>query len=208
MTTPAKQKKVLRQIEKFEKKVPKFKKQVKTFSIFLGVVLALGILGLAFYSISKFYDKYRVRFQVPRIDFTVYWPVIVEDRKYNKPKESYISPIQEEKKVQSMTKTKKEIVASSKYAKFIDHVWERESGRGTNPSGLAGQCAAKGESNEFGFFPQGSWCFDTFEESVARMERWYEEHSDLTYNQKLCLYNMGQIVQVCPYLSYNFAGMN
>lgn len=107
------------------------------------------------------------------------------------------------------TMTKAQIVAASKYPWFIDHIWLRESGRGKNQSGLAGYCAAKGMSNEFGYYPQGKWCFATFAEAVARIERWREkEAGGLSDSQALCYYNGAGKINSCAYLTYNFKAMN
>lgn len=105
--------------------------------------------------------------------------------------------------------TKSEIVSASRYPSFIDHIWERESGRGTNLAGLAGRCAAKGMTNEFGYYPQGKWCFKTFAEAVTRIERWREkEAGGLSDSQALCYYNGAGKVNSCAYLTYNFKAMN
>ena len=108
----------------------------------------------------------------------------------------------------SAPKSKTDLVKSARYSGLIDHIWLRESGRGSNHGGIQGTCEARGMSNEFGFYPSGGWCFDTFEEGVRRLERWMDENADLTDNQKLCKYNSGQAVDMCAYLSYNFAEMN
>ena len=104
--------------------------------------------------------------------------------------------------------SKADIVKLSKYPDFIDHIWERESGRGTAPVGLNSYCENKGMSNEFGFYPSGKHCFATFEASVRRLERWYEENKGLTDNQKLCRYNLGTASNSCAYLTLNFKEMN
>lgn len=106
------------------------------------------------------------------------------------------------------TQTKAQIVASSKYPDFIDHIWERESTRGANTQGLAGYCKNKGLSNEMGFAVSVSHCFPTFEASVRRLEKWYEDNNGLSYNAKLCYYNSGVKTNSCAYLSYQFSKMN
>jgi hypothetical protein len=109
----------------------------------------------------------------------------------------------------SKPRSKADIVGESKYSAFIDHIWFRESGRGTNPAGLAGFCASQGKSNEFGFYPSGKHCFSDFETSVRRLERWYEiDSKGLTYEQKLCYYNSGLKTYSCGYLTMNFEKMN
>ena len=104
---------------------------------------------------------------------------------------------------------KVEVIRNSKYPAFIDHIWERESTRGTATRGLNVYCADKGLSNEFGFYPSDNHCFASFEASIRRLERWYEVDSKgLSYKAKLCYYNGAGKVSDCPYLSYNFGKMN
>lgn len=99
-----------------------------------------------------------------------------------------------------------ELVAKSKYPKFINHVWTNESSQGTNPKpgSLQAYCLQKGMTNEMGFYPQGLRCFQSFEESIERIERWYEnEGNGLTHKQKLCYYNGAGKVDDCAYLNVN-----
>lgn len=111
--------------------------------------------------------------------------------------------------IPKQNQTKEEIVANSKFPKFIDHIWVRESTRGAAKDGLHRYCASHNQSNEFGFYPQSKWCWDTFEAGVRRLERWYEEDSaGLSENAKLCYYNTGRKVEDCAYLHYNFNEMN
>jgi len=134
-----------------------------------------------------------------------------------------ISPIVEEQKVISIPSTtptpevspkktskmsKGDIVTRSLYPDFVQHIWLRESGRGSNAAGLAGYCAKKGMSNEFGFAVSVKHCFADFETSVRRLERWYEDNSALTDNQKLCRYNSGTASDSCAYLTLSFKDMN
>jgi len=133
-----------------------------------------------------------------------------------------ISPVNEEYQWESIPSTtpapkvsprtnlkgKTAIVTSSKYPDFIDHIWLRESGRGTATAGLNVSCAKKGLSNEMGFYPSGKHCFADFETSVKRLERWYEDNSALTDNQKLCRYNSGTASNSCAYLTLSFKDMN
>lgn len=105
-------------------------------------------------------------------------------------------------------KTKAELVKSSKYAKLIDHIWLRESGRGTASVGLNSYCESIGKSNEFGYYPQASWCWDSFAEGVTRLDRWFEARSENTDAQKLCEYNTGTVSDTCAYLGTDFSRMN
>jgi len=103
--------------------------------------------------------------------------------------------------------SKGDIVTRSLYPDFVQHIWLRESGRGTNAAGLAGYCAGRGMSNEMGYYPSGKHCFADFETSVRRLERWYEDNSALTDNQKLCRYNSGTASDSCAYLTLSFSDM-
>lgn len=169
-----------------------------------GCMITGLILGtIATIEVQYFFDNYQLRspFQSPIVR-REHSPIPVTEDANKKPLTG------EKKPTPTPIKNKMSMVKESKYAAFIDHIWYRESGRGTNPAGLAGQCAAQGKSNEFGFYPAGHWCFDSFEDGVKRLERWYEEHSELSDNQKLCYYNEGEKKDNCAYLGYNFAAMN
>lgn len=196
-----------------ENTIGRVRTKMPVIGIFIGLALMLFVVCGAFYNISKFYDSYRVIFQTPGVDVTIYWPVVVQERKYEvvTVEDRIISPLVDDSKPRtSKPQTKEEIVAASLYSEFIDHIWLRESGRGTNtdPRGLHNICAAKGVSNEFGYAVADGYCFNTFEESVRRLEKWYEDNLGLSDNQKLCKYNSGRAHDVCPYLSYDFANMN
>jgi len=133
-----------------------------------------------------------------------------------------ISPIVEEQKVISIPSTtpaptikheadskgKSAIVTSSKYPDFIDHIWLRESGRGTSKTGLNASCAKRGMSNDFGFAVSVNHCFTDFATSVRRLERWYDDNTGLTYQEKLCRYNTGRTIKECAYLTLSFMDMN
>lgn len=81
--------------------------------------------------------------------------------------------------------------------------WDKKYNRMTNnPKMVFG-------ADKFGFYPAGNWCFNSFEESVARIERWREEEAKgLTDNQALCYYNQGLKNNTCAYLSLSFKDMN
>lgn len=119
-----------------------------------------------------------------------------------------IQPEAKNNPIEPVTLSKADIVASSKYPSFIDHIWMRESGRGTAPIGLNTYCEDREMSNEFGFYPQGKHCFSDFQAGVARLEKWYEDNIDLSDNEKLCKYNTGKVSEDCAYLTLNFQAMN
>lgn len=172
-----------------------------------GCMITGLILGtIATIEVQYFFDNYQLRspFQSPivRREHSPI-PVNEEIKEKHSTGEKNITPTPKK-----TVKNKMSLVNASKYHAFIDHIWFRESGRGTNPGGLAGACASQGKSNEFGFYPAGHWCFDSFEDGVKRLERWYDEHSELSDNQKLCYYNEGEKKEDCAYLGNNFAAMN
>jgi len=95
--------------------------------------------------------------------------------------------------------TKEEIIAASKYPEQIDHIWLKETSRGTNtnPNALHNICKAKGKSNEFGYGGmQNMWCFDSFEEAVRVVEQWLDKQTA----EALCYYNIGIKTSNCQYV--------
>lgn len=189
------------------------KKVTKPFTLLMNPLLILFVLGSLFgttatLGIEWFNTNYvlqsPVLFQMP-IKHRIISPIPLDVKITITPIPSVTkAPVKQEKKATSEA----DIVKTSKYPDFIDHIWERESGRGTNKSGLHGYCLKKGQVNPFGFYPSGNWCWDTFEEGVRRLERWYEvEGAGLSYAQKLCYYNGAGKVSDCPYLGYNFEQM-
>jgi hypothetical protein len=100
------------------------------------------------------------------------------------------------------------LVYYSRHPEFIDHIWYRETGRGGAPEGHHMYCNKQGKSNEFGYAVFDKLCFDTFSESIMALEAWVSKHSDLTFNQALCLYNTGKVQDTCAYLGHDFSAMN
>lgn len=133
----------------------------------------------------------------------------IEDFSVSPTPTSTPTPQPKKKATMGTIEAKRAIVDASKYANFIHHIWLRESGRGTNTSGLNGYCLSQGKTNEFGFYPRGKYCFDSFEASVQRLERWREETAKgMSDNVALCYYNMGKKVTSCAYLGTDFLSMN
>ena len=204
MLTKQAKKRLLCKITKAEGSYYAVRSKMPLIAIFSGVCFSLVFASWSFIRISAFYDAYKVEFRSP---IELKWPVIIIPRPTQAPIKK---PIEEQKKDAYVPLTPEMIVYSSKYPDFIDHIWFRESGRGTNinPNALNVYCKKKGMSNEFGFYPQGNWCFPSFQASVERLEKWYEDNSDLTDNQKLCYYNGAGKVNQCAYLGYKFSDMN
>lgn len=213
-----------RAVSRIERMIEAIKQKVPAFVFLVGMVLALFLM----YKFYKFVDTYDVSFQQP-VRIEVYSPVIIE-RRPEKPVQvqKIHSPIPEgyepspantstptpqayrkmpNKALEAVNEhvdtLKLLTVSKSRYPHFINHIWIHESTQGTNmrADGLHARCIEKGMSNEFGFYPQGAWCWSTFEEGIARIERWREnEAKGLTDNQALCYYNGAGKVEDCPYL--------
>jgi len=169
-----------------------------------GMILMAGIYEFGMW----FFDNYRLRspLQNPIVPLDIS-PVNEDNTKTVIPMPSPSKTPLESRIYRGKPLSKVEIVKSSKYPKFIDHIWIRESSRGNNTAGLAGYCNKKGMSNEFGFAVSVNHCFSDFSSSVKRLEKWYENHENLTYNKKLCFYNSGIKTDSCAYLTYNFRAM-
>ena len=205
-----------KQKTKITKSLETITRVIKKGSIGVGIVLALIVTAYGFYNVSAWYDNNRVVFQVPAIDVTVYWPVVIEDRKIQKVSgKKILSPLPDPTVAPEITpqKTSKlskgDMVAHSKYPAFIDHVWLRESGRGEATEGLNASCNNKGGSNDFGFAVAENYCFTDFEEGVKMLELWVDNRKGkYTENQLKCLYNTGTATESCFYLTLDFANMN
>jgi hypothetical protein len=95
--------------------------------------------------------------------------------------------------------TKEEIVAASRHPEEIDHIWLKETSRGTNtnPNALHNICKAQGKSNEFGYGGmQNMWCYDSFEQSVRVVDAWLDKQTA----ENLCYYNVGIKTSNCNYV--------
>ena len=100
------------------------------------------------------------------------------------------------------------LVYYSRHPEFIDHIWYRETGRGGAQEGHHIYCEKMNKSNEFGYAVADKLCFDTFSESIMALEAWVMDHSHLTFNEALCLYNTGKVQDTCAYLGHDFSAMN
>lgn len=68
---------------------------------------------------------------------------------------------------------KKSYIQSQKHGDIILRIWTNESGRGQY-DGLAASCIDRGGSNEFGYDPQDTYCFPTFQDSVKTVNAWWD----------------------------------
>jgi len=177
------------------------------FIFFAGVVFATSVI----FAVDWFHENYTLRSPlVNPIQKRIISPVQEgDDVKVISPPPTTKTPAPGRiSRGSSVSPLPSEIVANSKYPEFIDHIWFRESGRGSNKEGLSGYCLDKGLSNEFGFAVSVNHCFPDFESSVHRLEKWYEEDSKgLSYEAKLCYYNGAGKVSDCPYLTLDFTNM-
>lgn len=195
-----------------EKRAKTFKRKAKRtaskYAVITGVVIGIFLAMLAVNGLNNFYSRYELYFRSPLQNPLVFHEKILPMPTKMPPPTSIPTPHESPKKA-AQGESKATIVANSKYPDFIDHIWEHESGRGKNTSGLNGYCIARGMTNEFGFYPQGKHCFESFAQSVQRLEKWREnEAKGLTDSQALCYYNGAGKVNRCAYLTYNFRSMN
>lgn len=66
-------------------------------------------------------------------------------------------------------------IMQSRFGDVIYKQWQLESSKGTAPVGLHKTCAAKNQSNEFGYAARQGFCFQNFNQSIDRMVRWWDE---------------------------------
>lgn len=197
--------KLVKRLDRAERYI---KKNVSLAGIFIGSMMAVVVMMLFIYRINRFYDEYRFVIQWPTVSFSFTAPLQIEKRMKAEPE--IISPIPSSPSpTPKREKSKEELVKSSMYPDFIDHIWFRESGRGTNknPKALHNICKAKGMTNEFGYDPYSGYCFTSFSHAIRVMENWRISHRELSNNQALCLYNGAGKAEDCPYLHYNFSAM-
>jgi len=196
-------------------------------AVLIGILACLYVVGKGFFALNDFFDKYRVmRRPMILLELRVQSPVYLEDRniKHVEVEDKIISPIVEtptptpkspQKQAPSRPSTrlspwngqvdldKLELIKKSRYPEFIGHIWIKESTQGTTKreDSQKAYCESIGMTNEFGFYPAGNWCWATFEEGIARLEKWYEvDSAGLSFNQKLCYYNGAGKVNNCNYL--------
>lgn len=199
-------------------------KNTARIAILIGILACFYILGKGVMAANDFFDKYRiVRQPWILLELRVQSPVYLEDRniKHVDASDKVFSPIVEKP---SPVPTKRpetgpssrllpwngqvdlgklELIKKSRYPEFIGHIWIKETTQGTTKDPLSQKlyCESIGMTNEFGFYPAGQWCFSTFEEGIARLEKWHDEDSaGLSFNQKLCYYNGAGKVNNCNYL--------
>lgn len=214
MVTAHKLRKMTIATDKFEAKRDRVLEKTQNPFITAGIfIVGFLIFTILFINgLNAFYKHYELYIRSPFQN-----PIVLQKKDVGTV-EKFHSPIPEEP-VKKVTPTpikkramiKKDIILASKYPKFIDHIWYRESGRGTNdnPNGLHNICNSKGMTNDFGFAVRVGHCWNTFEEAVNRMVVWREkEAKGLTDNQALCYYNTGKASDTCPYLTEDFLSMN
>lgn len=203
-------------------------KNTARIAVIIGIMACFYVLGKGVMAANDFLDKYRIVKQPwLLLDIRLQSPIYLEDRniKHVDVGPKIVSPVVETPTPKPSKTPKKqastapssrlipwngqvdleklEKVKKSRYPEFIGHIWIKESTQGTTKKEDSQKvyCESIGMTNEFGFYPAGNWCWATFEEGIARLERWYEEDSaGLSFNQKLCYYNGAGKVNSCNYL--------
>lgn len=98
---------------------------------------------------------------------------------------------------------KQQIIAKSKYPDRTFQIWFNETTNGkdsTDPTALHMYCRNKGMTNEFGFMPADKHCFETFEQSVERVNRWFDQEAKgLDIAVAFCWYSGYGKVPKCSY---------
>lgn len=184
------------------------KRKISLAGIFLGSMMAVIVIMVFMYRVNRFYDQYRIIIRWPSVSFSLTAPLEIEKRSIPTTPE-IVSPLPRITESPKKKESKEDLVQSSLYPDFIDHIWFRESGRGTNknPKALHNICKTKGMTNEFGYDPYTGHCFPSFGYGIRVMENWRINHRELSDNQALCLYNGAGKAEDCPYLHYNFSAM-
>lgn len=203
-------------------------KNTARIAVIIGIMACFYVLCKGVMAANDFLDKYRIVKQPwLLLDIRLQSPIYLEDRniKHVDVGPKIVSPVVETPtpkpsktpKKQASTApssrlkpwngqvdlAKLELIKKSRYPEFIGHIWIKETTQGTTKDPLSQKlyCESIGMTNEFGFYPAGRWCFSTFEEGIARLEKWHdEEGAGLSFNQKLCFYNGAGKVNNCNYL--------
>ena len=167
--------KVAKKTTDIEAKASSAKKRIK--NAFKGIVMAMVMvfigICISLYLVTKFNQwstKNEIIWQMPIILRT---PVYIRQ----------VKPVIKKIKVQ-VTPTPTPDKESMLFEKAYDLVWLRESGRGTNKSGLNGYCIKNNMINEIGYAPHEKYCFKDQVEQKATFMLWLKNrlaHNKMPY---------------------------
>lgn len=153
MNTPQLNNKVSNKVEALKKKAKKTVRgwKFRLIAILIGIMGALYILDLVCRNITAFTNTHKIIRQ-PILQIKIQWPY-------------KITPIDTKKKEKSSNEPKNsQILAPTPtirpdFKSAYDRVWQFESNRGNDKSGLNGYCLAKNMLNEIGYAPHENYCF-------------------------------------------------
>lgn len=82
------------------------------------------------------------------------------------------------KPILSLYEQHRQYIESVQHGDILLRVWDNETSQGKNinlsdKTDLAAYCKRQGLTNEFGYNPQAHQCFQTFNESVDTVNRWF-----------------------------------
>ena len=197
--------KVDRKTTEIENKIKKVKKtlsswKVKLLAILIGVSLFISMLFLAFYNISKWYDKHEVIFQFP-ITIDLHYPVVIKQRR-PKTIKILITPTP---KPETESENEKDIVLAQKHGDILWKIYQLETQRG-----LTDYCRNNNKGwGGFGTMYDGEIiCYKTFKEATERAEYWLTKFGvDSNLIDALCIWNLGKNVinnKVVPHVNCGY----
>lgn len=90
----------------------------------------------------------------------------------------------------------KAYIYTKPHADVIYRIWGLESSFGKQPFLY---CTRKGLVSDMGYNVLNHECFDSFQQEVDTVNRWIDQHQDLSLGKLLCTYNEGRDKQACTY---------
>lgn len=122
--------------------------------------ILLFVVCISTYPVHKFFEKHVIRLEKNSSEF--HSPIPVANAKETK-----------QIAIPTPTPVDKEEV----YEQMYGTVWHRESGEGTNLSGLNGYCISLGMINEIGYAPKDNYCFKDRTEQHETFLLWARNRS-------------------------------
>src|SRR3990167_5100785 len=155
---------------KLDQTVQDVTRKIKRFSIITGIILAVVLAVWVFMRISIWFDNNRIVFQTPVI---IQAPILIKRRVVPTPTPK-VAPKPKIKSNLGVVETvEAKEIDESLLDKVYDYIWLRESGRGTNKTGLNGFCISNGQINEIGYAPHDNFCFSNQTEQKATVKLWF-----------------------------------